>query len=163
MGHENVFPTGGFTVTDDLYLSPTTATTGEQVDDDVGINNHAGGYGQDEVISACPGSAGYTIGFGNSSPGTCTTGTVISTDGWYRFVFIFSDRGGDAYVNEKVLEEPNAAVVATSGPQPVGGTAEPISKWGGPGYFWLPTEDVSGVPLANFALQLGTVSNGHNP
>ncbi len=44
-----------------------------------------------------------------------------------------------------------------------GTTAERISKWGGPGYFWLPTEDYSGLPLANFALQLGQVKDGHRP
>jgi hypothetical protein len=46
----------------------------------------------------------------------------------------------------------------------VGGTtAERISKCGGPGYFWLPTEDFSGLPLANFALQVGQVKDGHKP
>ena len=35
MGQDNVFPTGGFTVTDDLYLSPSTAAAGNLVDDDV--------------------------------------------------------------------------------------------------------------------------------
>lgn len=88
---------------------------------------------------------------------------MVTADGWYRFVFIFSNVGGDAYLNEKVLAEPSATVVATSGPPPVGGTATPITQWGGPGYFWLPTEDISGLPLANLALQLGQVANGHKP
>jgi hypothetical protein len=33
--------------------------------------------------------------------------------------------------------------------------------WGGPGYFWLPTEDISGLPIANFALRLGSQPGGH--
>jgi hypothetical protein len=33
----------------------------------------------------------------------------------------------------------------------------------GPGYFWLPSLDMSGLPLTNFALQLGTFANGHQP
>lgn len=55
-------------------------------------------------------------------------------------------------------------IVATSGPQSVGaGAAEPISDWGGPGYFWLPTENLSGLPLANFALQFGQHKFGNTP
>ena len=167
VGQDNVFPTGGFTVTDDLYLSPSTVTTGQLVDDDVGMNDSSGNYGRDNVITACPESGAYVINFGNSSPGSCTGTPVISANGWYRFVFIFSDVGGDAYVTEKVIQEQNGSVVATSGRQPeefpssTGPT--PISQWGGPGYFWLPTEDVSGMPLANVAVQLGQKSKGHTP
>ena len=47
--------------------------------------------------------------------------------------------------------------------RPVGGTPTPTTQWGGPGYFWLPTEDISGLPLANFALQLGQVASGNTP
>ena len=41
--------------------------------------------------------------------------------------------------------------------------ADAISNWGGPGYFWLPTEDFDGLPLANFAVQLGQHIRGHTP
>ena len=166
-GEDNVFPTGGFTVTDDLYLSPSTATAGNLVDDDVELNDNTGSYGRDNVITACPESGGYVINFGNSSPGSCTGTPIISADGWYRFVFVFSDVGGNAYVAEKVIEEDNGSIVVNSGrhpeefPSSTGPT--PISQWGGPGYFWLPTEDVSGQPLANFAVQLGVQSKGHTP
>jgi len=54
-------------------------------------------------------------------------------------------------------------VVATSGLQPVSGTPTSASTWGGPNYFWLPTEDMSGLPLANFALQLEVEPAGHKP
>ncbi|HEY6278073.1 MAG TPA: hypothetical protein VIX86_17270 [Streptosporangiaceae bacterium] len=170
-GAENVFPTSGFTVTDDLYLSPTTGgPAGSLVDDDVELNLPNSGFGIDNVITACAepvtvsGPLGYVINFGHNSPGSCSGSPVITTDGWYRFVFVFSDQGGNAYLDEYVRSEPGAALVATSGPQPVGGgSPEPISQWGGPGYFWLPSLDMSGLPLANFALQLGTFANGHKP
>jgi hypothetical protein len=169
-GAENVFPKTGFTVTDDLYLSPTTASpAGSLVDDDVEINNNAGTYGIDNVITACaePTSAGsstlgFVINFGHNSPGSCEGTPIVTTDGWYRFVFVFSDTDGYAYLTESVRSEATGKLIATSGPQPVGGgTPEKISQWGGPGYFWLPTEDYSGLPLANFALQLGQVAAGH--
>jgi hypothetical protein len=170
-GAENVFPTGGFTVTDDLYLSPTTGgPAGSLVDDDVELNLSNGTYGIDEIITACAeptgvsGPLGYVVNFGHNSAGSCAGTPVITKDGWYRFVFVFSDQGGNAYLDECVRSEPSAALVATSGSQPVGGgSPQPISQWGGPGYFWLPSQDYSGLPLANFALQLGTHTHGHKP
>jgi hypothetical protein len=170
-GVENVFPSDGFTVTDDLYLSPSTGgPAGSLVDDDTELNLSNGQFGIDNVITACAeptsvsGPLGYIINFGHNSPGSCEGTPVITQDGWYRFVFVFSDQGGNAYLDEYVRSEPSAALVATSGPQPVGGgSPEPVSQWGGPGYFWLPSLDMSGLPLANFALQLGTHANGHQP
>jgi hypothetical protein len=171
-GGDNVYPSNGFTVTDDLYLSPTTApVAGSLVDDDVEINNTSGGYGSDNIITACAeaggSGTGFVVNFGNGSPGSCSGTPVITTDGWYRFVFDFSNVAGNAYVSEFVLRDnggSSVSGVASSGPLPVGGTgtATAISNWGGPGYFWLPTEDMSGLPLANFALQLGNHANGHN-
>ncbi len=168
-GKENVFPAAGFTVTDDLYLSPATGGPGSLVDDDVEINNRAGAYGIDNIITACAedtaaATLGYVINFGHNSAGSCEGTPVITQDGWYRFVFVFSDTDGYAYLTESVRSEATGKQIATSGPQPVGGgSPERISRWGGPGYFWLPTEDYSGLPLANFALQLGQVGRGHRP
>jgi len=170
-GAENVFPTKGFTVTNDLYLSPTTApVAGSLVDDDLEINTNTGGYGIDNIITACaPSTAGFVINFGHGSPGSCAGTPVITTDGWYRFVFVFSNVDGFAYLTESVLSDPGAtgtpSVIASSSPQPVGGTASAtaITQWGGPGYFWLPSEDMSGLPLANFALQLGEKAHGNTP
>ncbi len=167
-GSENVFPSKGFTVTNDLYLSPSTAgPAGSVIDDDVELNlSHTGSYGYygiDNVITTCPETGGFTVNFGNGSPGSCTGAPVVTKDGWYRFVFMFSNVGGNAYLTESVRSEPTGARVATSGQQPVGGTPTPITNWGGPGYFWLPTLQVSGMPLANFALQMGQVPGGHKP
>jgi hypothetical protein len=170
-GKYNVFPRRGFTVTDDLYLSPTTAgKAGALVDDDVEINNNAGKYGIDNIITACPqkitaSTFGYVISFGHNSPGSCAGTAAVTKDGWYRFVFAFANERGRAYLTERVLSEATGKQIAASGRRPVGGgaTAEPISQWGGPGYFWLPTENISGLPLANFALQLGVYGAGHKP
>ncbi len=173
-GAENVFPAKGFTVTDDLYLSPSTApVAGSLVDDDVEINTSSGGYGIDNIITACAestggGSSGFVVNFGHNSAGSCSGTPVITADGWYRFVFVFSNVDGFAYLTESVLSDPGAtgtpSVMATSSAQPVGGaSATAISNWGGPGFFWLPTEDMSGLPLANFALQLGEKANGNTP
>lgn len=170
MGVENVFPAGGFTVTNDLYLSPATSgPAGSLVDDDVELNNNLGQYGSDNIITACAedtasSALGFVVNFGHGSPGSCSGTPVITTAGWYRFVFVFSDKGGDAYVAESVRSEATGNVVASTQPEPVGGgNPSQISNWGGPGYFWLPTEDFSGLPLANFALQSGQVIAGHRP
>jgi hypothetical protein len=167
-GAENVFPSSGFTVTDDLYLSPATAATnGALIDDDVELNNTSGTFGIDNVITACPESGQFVINFGHNSPGSCATpgAATISTAGWYRFVFVFSNAAGYAYLTMNVVSEASSpAIIATSSPQPVGGgSAEPITSWGGPGYFWLPTENISGVPLGNFALQTGQHPHGNTP
>jgi hypothetical protein len=167
-GAENVYPSHGFTVTDDLYLSPTTVNVaGTLVDDDVELNNSSGTFGIDNVISACAESTGSGLGFvltfdGHGSPGSCSGTPVVTEDGWYRFVFTFSNDGGNALLTESVLSEHTGTVVATSGALAVGGGASSLaSNWGGPGYFWLPSEDVSGLPLANFALRLGSQLSGH--
>jgi hypothetical protein len=74
LGAANVFPSNGFTVTDDLYLSPTSAVpTGQLVDSDVELNNSTGGYGIDNVITACSEPGGFVINFGNGSPGRRTS------------------------------------------------------------------------------------------
>lgn len=183
-GNSDVFPTGGFTVTSDLYLSPSTppGPNGSMIDDDVELNSSTPGtygyYGIDNIITACYNSAagssgmpGFLINISNNT-GNCTNTAstpVVSTDGWYRFVFDFSNIGGDAYLTEKVYAEPSAAnsetltPVTTTGPEPVGGTETPISQWGGPGYFWLPDEDVSGLPVTNLAVQLGQHGKGQTP
>lgn len=175
-GADNVFPANGFTVTSDLYLSPSTAgPAGSLVDDDVELNASTsnpttGYYGIDNVITACAepvtSGMGFVINFGHGSPGSCAGTPTITTDGWYRFVFVFSNVAGNVFLTENVVSEANPNVpVASSGlPQPlVSGSADDASNWGGPGYFWLPSQDFSGLPLANFALQLGQHKLGHTP
>jgi hypothetical protein len=160
------------------YAPGTPALTGDwmAIVSDTGDGNQGAGCPGTTATSnpgeACTGpyalfgtgkaTLGYVINFGHNSPGSCEGAPVITKDGWYRFVFVFSDTDGYAYLTESVRSEATGRQVAISGPEPVGGgSPEKISSWGGPGYFWLPTEDYSGLPLANFALQLGQHSQGH--
>lgn len=162
-GAENKYPKNGFTVTADLYLSPTTAgTEGSLVDADVELNTNQGTYGIDEIITACYESGGFVINFGNTSPGSCAGTPVATSDGWYRFVWVFSEDTGYAYLAEYVYSESSTkSPIAEATPAPVGGAGPTKARdWGGPGYFWLPTEDFSGLPLANFDLQLGVNTKG---
>jgi hypothetical protein len=165
-GLDNVFPSGGFTITDDLYLSPTTVSVaGTQVDNDVALNASNGGFGSDNTITACFEAGGFGFTYSEGSPGPCSPSVspVVTTDGWYRFVWVFNDHSGKAYVTESVYSEPatsSSTPIATSGNNPIA-TGTAISNWGGPLYLWFPTEDISGLPLANFALQLGKYPTGH--
>lgn len=109
---------------------------------------------------------GFVINFGHGSPGSCAGTPTITTDGWYRFIFVFSNVAGSVFLTEHVVSEanPNVVVASSGTPQPlVSGSADDASNWGGPGYFWLPSQDFSGLPLANFALQLGQHPLGHTP
>jgi hypothetical protein len=164
MGNENVFPASGFTVTDDLYLSPATFRGGNsQVDSDWAISTSSGSFGQDNVISVCKVTGGLALSFGHNSAGACGVTADVTAAGWYRFVEQFSNIGGDAYVTASAYKESGLTRVFTSGPQPVGGTPSAVSNWGGPRYFWLPTEDQAGLPLANVAVQVGQHAMGHTP
>jgi hypothetical protein len=164
-GAYNVFPAAGFTVTDDLYLSPTSALpAGQLVDNDVEINNSSGTYGSDDVVTSCYEGGGYVINYSSGSPGSCAGSPVVTADGWYRYVWNFSNVAGNAYVTMSVYSEPSLTQVWTSGLQTIGGgSAKPVSSWGGPGYLWFPTEDMSGLPLANVAVQLGQHATGYTP
>jgi hypothetical protein len=157
-----------FTVTDDIYLSPSTAgPDGTEIDADSQVNTNTGGYGIDNVVGFCEQSnTAFSITFSHNS-GTGCTGTATASQGWARVVWVYQNVSGDAYLTMNVWEEVGGKLtkVATSGPQPVGGgAAESVSDWGGPGYFWYPTENLPGfVPVTNLALQSGTHQQGMAP
>jgi hypothetical protein len=168
---ESVFPTNGFTVTDDIYLDPA-ATVGNaaEIDPDVAIADSSGGYGQDMIFAVCNqgGGTGYSVTFGHNSPGNCSGAPVITTAGWYRFVWLFTDVGGYGYLTQKVFAESSPGTpVADSRPQPIifgsDTGAEPISTLGGVSYVWFPTLQVEGMPMGNFAIQQGQHPTGHTP
>jgi hypothetical protein len=190
-GNSDVFPSGGFTVTDDLYLDPATAPgpNDSAIDNDVELNasTATGGgatdyYGNDNIIVACyetnadgQGDAGFVIQWGPGdtlcSPNAAND-PVITTAGWYRFVWLFSSVDRHVFVSENVIQEPTSTgsepvTIGTSGTFPFefhGDTsAEPVASVGGPGYWWMPGLEASGVPLANFALQLGQHPSGNTP
>jgi hypothetical protein len=168
-GGATVFPSGGFTVTNDLYLSPSTAGSHSPlIDDDVELNNSSGAFGIDNIVGVCYNSTagGFTVNFSHNT-GNCTytpgTTPVITSDGWYRFVFVFSGSATAPVVTENVYRDTSGTLTnkITSGPQSA--AISPPGPAGGPGYFWLPDDDVSGLPLANFALQSGTHPFGYTP
>jgi hypothetical protein len=183
-GNSNVFPSNGFTVTDDLYLDPATAPgpNDSAIDNDVELNaatesSSTGYYGNDNIIVACyetnadgMGDAGFVIQWGPGdtlcSPNAAND-PAITTPGWYRFVWLFTPVDGRVFVSENVIDESTHDTIGTSGSFPFefqGATsAEPVNLVGGPGYWWMPGLEASGVPLANFALQLGQEPSGHTP
>jgi hypothetical protein len=170
LGVENVFPARGFTVSMDAYLSPSTAApVGSIFDNDVGLNTNSGSYFSDDIVEACLVSPGtFALAFSNGSPGNCSGTTDVTTDGWYRYVWQFSNQGGDVYVTVSVYSDsggadPTLTRVFTTGPLPVSGTATPVSDVGGPAYWWAPTEQFYGMPVANFAIQLGQHVTGYTP
>jgi hypothetical protein len=164
---ETVFPTGGFTVTADVYLDKN-APVGE-IDPDVAMSTSSGSYGQDMIFAACSAGAGsgWTITAGHNSPGSCSGTPVVTTSGWYRFVWLFTNVGGKVYLTQRVIAESGHAVVFDSGAQgvqfPGDSSIETTATAGGIHYFWLPTEDYSGVPFQNYAVQLGQHQSGHTP
>ena len=170
MGSENVFPAGGFTVSMDAYLSPSTAgPVGSIFDNDVEINTNTGTYGSDNILEACLVSPGtFALAFSNGSPGNCSGTVDVTTDSWYRYVWQFSNQGGDVFVTISVYSDsggtsPTLTRVFNTGPLPVSGTPTAASNWGGPGYWWAPTEQFAGLPIANFAVLLGQHPTGYTP
>ncbi len=169
---QNTFPGNGFTVTNDVYLDPaaTPATAGE-IDLDVALNDSTGSFAQDNIIAVCNqgGGTGYSVTFGHNSPGNCSGSPVITTAGWYRFVWVFSNAAGKVYLTQRVLAESNltAPPIADSGQQPVqfpgSSSTELTSQVGGIAYFWYPTLNIQGMPMGNFAIQTGQHASGHTP
>jgi hypothetical protein len=165
---ETTFPANGFTVTSDVYLD-VNAPQGE-IDPDVGMSTSTGAYGQDMIFAVCSegGGAGWTIVAGHNSPGDCPGGTPqVTSSGWYRFVWLFTNVGGEVFLTQRVLAENGLATVYDSGPQPVqfpgDSSQETTATAGGVNYYWLPTLDYEGVPFQNFAVQLGQHQDGHAP
>lgn len=175
-GNDFQFPANGFTVTDDLYLDVNAAGTGE-IDADTALNSSsgtpfgAGGGGIDNTIAACSlgAGSGFQLSFGHGSPIGCSGSAAVTSSGWYRFVWIFSNVAGDVYLTEKVFTEgATPTLVASSGLLPIefgsDSSAEPITNVGGPAYTWLPTLQVAGMlPMANYAIQTGQHGKGHTP
>jgi hypothetical protein len=168
--NQNTFPSSGFTVTNDVYLDPAAAPgTAGEIDLDVALNDSSGNFAQDNIFAVCnQGSgSGYSVTFGHNSPGDCSGSPVITTAGWYRFVWLFTNVGGKVFQTQRVIAENGGATVADSGPQavifPGDSSVEPVGNVGGLRYLWYPTLQVSGMPMGNFAVQLGQHGTGHTP
>ncbi len=168
--NQNAFPANGFTVTNDVWLDPAAATgTAGEIDLDVALNDSTGNFAQDNIFAVCNqgGGAGYSVTFGHNSPGVCTGSPAITAAGWYRFVWLFTNVGGKVFQTQRVIAENGLTTVADSGPQPVifpgDSSVEPVGSVGGLRYFWYPTLQVAGMPMGNFAIQLGQHGTGHTP
>ncbi len=164
------FPSNGYTVTVYQWIDPAYASSQNdvQIDTDLGINQVNGttaSYGQDEVISACNDSGGTSMSFGHGSPGACGSGDQITSAGWYRFVFLVNDIGGNVFLDARVLNEAGTVKVFDSGPQVVsfdgGATQATTDDTGGLRYLWWPTLNVQGLPVGYIGYFSGQQRSGH--
>jgi hypothetical protein len=160
------FPATGFTVTADLYLTPSEPG---DISADVGLNNSDGAYGDDNIISFCPvtgGGLAVSIGGVDSCDGATTA--QITKAGWYRAVWDFTPDAGDVALNENVTSEATGYAVwqgELDAPVYLNGstTQATVASAGGPNYFWIPVENTDSLPLSNFAVQLGSYPGGSAP
>jgi len=175
-GSDSIFPTQGVTVSSQIYLdtafvtqyfagSPSVVTP--EFDWDVSLNDSSGNFLQDFIAAACfaqASSDGFSISFGNSSPGACSgTPATVTKSGWYDFKTIFKDVSGDGVVEWQIVRDSTNTIVATDTAPitgPSGSTPLPVSSLGGPNYIWFPTEDVQGLPLDNTSVELGVHTTG---
>ncbi len=147
-----MFPSSGFTVTNDLYLSPATAgPSGTLIDDDVELNSSTssqstGYYGIDNIVGVCYNSTagGFTINFSHNT-GNCdyTPGTtpVVTTAAGTGSCIVFSNViRAIAELTENVISDSGEHRPGErSSPWPAAGSGgnalRPLRQWGGPGYF----------------------------
>jgi hypothetical protein len=158
------FPSKGFTVTADLYLTPSEPG---DITADIGLNNSDGAYGNDIFINFCPVTGGgLAVSAGTMESCDGATTAQITTAGWYRLVWDFTPDAGAVALNQSVTSEATGYAVWSGeldAPVTVNGVAATPSNTGGPGYFWIPTENTSSLPLSNFAVQLGSYPGGSAP
>lgn len=160
-GNDTTFPAGGFTTTIKVYVDAGwgDANTGNVVDWDTGLLTHAGAYEEDFVIDLCSTASGWEVSWENGS-GSCgaTAGTpnpeYLNTSGWYTLQMNFTNGAGTIYAKYAVLS--NGRTGQNSPGTQVWSYTEntgiATASSGGPLYGWLPTEDVSGLPLAQIRL-----------
>jgi hypothetical protein len=157
------FPSHGFTVTADLYLTPTEPG---DITTDVSMNNSDGQYGDDNFINFCPVTGGgLAVSAGGMESCDGATTARITKAGWYRLVWDFTPDAGAIALTQNVTSETTGyAVWGSELDAPVylnGSTTQAtVAQAGGPGYFWIPTENTTNLPLSNFAVQLGSHQAG---
>jgi hypothetical protein len=157
LGNDTVFPTNGFTTTIKTYVDAGwgDTNTGNVVEWDTGLETSTGNYEEDFVIDLCSTATGWEVTWENGSGGCgATAGTpnpeYLNTSGWYTLQMNFTNLAGTVYVSYAVLSD------GTTGQTNPGtqvwsyteNTGIATASSGGPLYGWLPTEDVSGLPLA---------------
>jgi hypothetical protein len=161
-GDDTIFPSGGFTTTIKVYVDAVwgDANPGNVVDWDTGLETSTGAYEEDFVIDLCSTASGWEVTWENGSGGCgATAGTpnpeYLNTSGWYTLQMNFTNGAGTVYAAYSVLSDGSTG---QSTPTQVWSYSEnsgiSTASSGGPLYGWLPTEDVSGLPLAQIRLEV---------
>jgi hypothetical protein len=125
-----------------VHASPGTAG---EIDPDVGLSKSGGAYGQDIIFAVRNhrGGTGYSVTFGHSSPGNCSGFPVITSSGWYRLVWLFSNVSGKVCLTQHIIAQNAGATITDSGTQPVifpgDSSVDSASAVGGVHYAWFPT------------------------
>ncbi len=159
-GTDTTFPSGGFTTTVKVYVDAGwgDTNTGNVVDWDTGLQTSTGNYEEDFVVDLCSTTSGWEVSWENGSGGCgATPGTpnpeYLNTSGWYTLQMNFTNGAGTVYVVYSVLSDGSTG---QSTPTQVWSYTEntgiATASSGGPLYGWLPTEDVSGLPVAQVRL-----------
>ncbi len=160
-GNDTTFPSGGFTTTIKMYVDAGwgDANTGNVVDWDTGLQTSAAAYEEDFVIDLCStairlGShAGKMVLVAAALAQAHPTPSMLNTSGWYTLQMNFTNGAGTVYVTYSVLSDGSTG---QNTPSQVWSYTEntgiATASSGGPLYGWLPTEDVSGLPLAQVRL-----------
>jgi len=159
-GSYAVFPANGFTSSIKIYIDTAwaAANPGQVFDSDVSLNDKTGNYLVDNIYNLCSTATGWAVSVSQNAGG-CTTGpTVLTTSGWYTFQEVFTPLNGVVYVTYHVLNasgtpvfnESNQVIVTL--PNTNQAVPAPVSATGGPNYYWLPDEDVLGLPVADISL-----------
>ena len=162
LGTDTVFPSSGFTSTIKMYVDAGwgDANTGNVVDWDTGLQTSTGNYEEDFVVDLCSTASGWEVTWENGSGGCGgSAGTpnpeYLNTSGWYTLQMNFTNGAGTVFVTYSVLSDgstgQNTPTQVWSYTQ---NTGIATASSGGPLYGWLPTEDVSGLPLAQVRLAL---------
>lgn len=162
LGNDVTFGSG-YTTSVEVYVDASwgDAHPGNVVDWDTGLQTSSGGFESDFVIDLCSTASGWQVGWENGSGGCgASAGTpnpeLLNASGWYTLTEQFSSQAGDVSATYAVAS--NGSTGQNTPGSPVWtyteDTSFPTATTGGPLYGWLPTEDVSGLPLAHISLAL---------
>ncbi len=167
----DVFPTGGYMTSIDIYLDVDAAHPNDtNWDFSSAINNTLGQHRRDFIFNAAFFDSGdmtapgggmnrFIIAASNNSPGTPQLGidpVAITTSGWYTFQHRFRDDGSGVLACDFMIFDPGDALVAQwtrSDPSDIIG-----STVGGNRYGWFSNNDFPFVAVDNALRIVGPVS-----
>ncbi len=160
-GYESVFPFGGYTVSQSVYIDTTLADGVSDLRFDLSsaVNNTAGSHRRDFIAHAGtnPSVAGeWCVNATNNAPGhPCGSGNVaLTTTGWYDFIFEFNNVSGQLSVDISVVDQSSNVIGSwnrTDASDLIGATV------GGHRYLWFVTNDFDGLAVDD------TILNGLPP